>query len=385
MSELIPPYGGRLVTAEPSGAERRELAARAARLPSLPVADVTLAHMEAIATGVYSPLTGFMGERDCRSVVERLRLADGRPWPWPVVLPVPEEWARRRRAGEEVALLDSGGRLMGVLGLEDLFRPDPRWKAAAPDGEPLPLGRPDAGVMYAGGPVRLLQRRPARFPRLQQDPVEVRATLAGRGWRAVAGILTRHVIHKDGEYVLRTLLEGADGVLVQGVVADADEPRDIPARVRVRCYEVVLHQYFPAHRVHLVVQGVSEPLGSPRRALLGAIVLRNYGCTQAAVTAEAAGAEEAGDEGLGLQMVQELYERFQDELGIRLTFFTQPLFCDACGTMVTDKTCPHGALERVIMNRERLRRLLLAGIAPPPQYTRPEVASILLEWARGAR
>lgn len=385
MSELVPAYGGRLVSAEPAGAQRRELVARAAHMPSIPVADVTLAHLEAIATGAYSPLTGFMDARDCRTVVERLRLADGRPWPVPVLLPVPQEWARRRRPGEEVAITDAAGRLMGVLRLDDLFRPDPKWKAEPSYDGDLPLGAEDDGVMYAGGPVQLLQRRPPRFPRLQQDPAEVRAALAGRGWRTVAGVLTRHVIHRDGEYILRTMLEGADGVLVQGVVADADEPRDIPARVRLRCYEAVVHQYFPSHRVHLVVQGVTEPLGSPRRALLGAIVLRNYGCTHAAVTPELVGDDDPGGEGLRLQVTAELYERFKEELGIQLMFFTQPLYCDACGTMVTDKTCPHGALERVIMNRERLRRLLLAGIAPPPQYTRPEVASILQEWAKGSR
>lgn len=386
MTDAVPPYGGAPVDREPKAAERRALVLLAERAPGVTIGARGHAWLQAIATGALAPLTGFMDATSCRAVLRDLALPGRRrlAWPVPVVLPVPADRARELRAGAPVALRDETGACVGLLELSDLFRPNPAWWREA-GCRPPTWATSEQGFVCLGGPVWLLARPQAAEPAYEADPADLRAAIRSRGWRRVVAFFTGDALHRDGEYLLRTCLETADGAIVWalGEPARAGGP---PLSVRLRCAEVVLRHYFPAGRVLLHATGVPGLAGSARAALLAAIVAQNHGCTHVAVHPELAGAEArapAPGLGAGVEAAHEVFARAA-RLRAEPLFFLPPVHCDACGGMVTDRTCPHGPPDRVMMSRERLLRLLTAGIRPPAQYTRPEVAEILSAWARGA-
>lgn len=382
MADVLPPYGGALVDREPKGAERRALLAAALRLPGVTIGPEAHAWLQALATGALSPLSGFMDAETCRAVLCEHALPGPRRLPWPatVLLPVRAGEAHGLAPGACVALRDERGACVGLLELSEVFRPDPRWWREAGCVAP-PWAGPARETVCLAGPAWLLARLEAAEPAYEADPADVRAALGSRGWRRVVAFFTGDVLHRDAEYLLRTLLETADGAVVWALAGARP-----PLSVRLKAAEALLRRYFPAGRVLLHATGTPNLRGSPRAAVLAAIVAQNHGCTHLAVHPELRGAPDAALAPGGEERLEATEEAFlaASGLGVEPVFLLQPVHCDACGGMVTDRTCPHGPPDRVMMSRERLLRLLAAGIRPPAQYTRPEVAEILSAWARGA-
>jgi sulfate adenylyltransferase len=192
----VPPHGGVLVDRIVGDSEAAALRRHAGSLPVLRLDPRELADLELIAVGAVSPLTGFLGEGDYTSVVERLRLADGTVWPLPFTLAVPDDARVGVEPGAEVALRDSSGRLWGTIEVTDLFARDPLHEARHVYGTEDPahpgvaylLSRPRA---LAGGPVRVLPL-PTDLPFAEHrlTPRALRARIAERGWTRVATALT---------------------------------------------------------------------------------------------------------------------------------------------------------------------------------------------------
>ena len=378
---LIPPHGGTLVNRLVSGAERESALARAGRLPAIPVDPYVQSDIEVIAVGALSPLLGFMTELEVTSVLARKRLPNGVVWTLPVTLAVPEAQAKGLAVGRDVALTDESGTPLAILTVRDLYRYD---KAAYAQGAFGTTDRSHPGVarlfeqgeVFLGGPLAVINL-PAHddFSAQRLTPAQTRAEFSRRGWQRVVGFQTRNPIHRAHEYLLKVALEVTDGLLIHPLVGET-KLDDVPAAVRMRCYEVLIEKYFPKDRVLLAVNPCSMRYAGPREAIFHAILRKNYGCTHFIVGRDHAGVGSF----YGPFDAQEIFTEFEPEaLGITPLFFDSAFYCKACGGMASTKSCPHGAEQRVLLSGTAVRALLKEGKLPPPEFSRPEVAQILIE------
>lgn len=378
--ELIAPHGGKLVDRLLRGAERERALERAGHLPQIALGARELSDLEMIGTGVLSPLTGFMNEKDYRRVVHELRLENGLPWALPVTLTVSREQAATLGLNDEVALTDAGGRIVGLLTVTDRYGYDKELEARE-CFRTTDTAHPGVARLMAqeeiclGGPVWLLERPAPAFPEFHLDPADTRRAFAERGWRTVVGFQTRNPVHRAHEYIQKCALEICDGLLLHPLVGETKSD-DIPADVRMQAYQVILKHYYPKDRTMLAVFPAAMRYAGPREAVWHAICRKNYGCTHFIVGRDHAGVGSY----YGTYDAQRIFERFEPgELGITPLCFEHTFFCRTCGNMASSKTCPHGAEEHVALSGTKVRSMLYSGQVPPPEFSRPEVARVLIE------
>ncbi len=377
---LISPHGGKLVNRVVTGPEREALLERARDLPVLEINERNLADLECIATGVYSPLVGFMDEADYRTVVREMRLKNGLPWTVPITLSVTKAFAENLSLDDEVALTWRG-RVLALMRVTSVYTPDKAEEAekvyrTADPRHPGVAELYASGPVYLGGPIWLLNPIPhEKFHAYRLTPAETRAEFSRRGWKTVVAFQTRNPIHRAHEYLQKVALEMVDGLFVNPLVG-ATKADDVPAEVRVRTYEVILEKYYPKDRVVLGVFPAAMRYAGPREAVLHAIARKNYGATHFIVGRDHAG---VGDY-YGTYDAQKIFDEFvPEELGITPLKFEHAFYCRACGQMTTSKTCPHDGEHRVHLSGTKVRAMLRRGETPPPEFTRPEVARILIE------
>lgn len=380
------PHGGVLVNRLFGAEEAAALKQRAPRLPAVTLDATGLADLEMIAVGAYSPLAGFLGAADYERVLAEMRLASGIVWPIPITLAVRQEEAAALRPGEEAALRDGRGRLRGAIRVEEVYPWSPEREARQVFGTTLPTHPGVArlfslGDRLAAGEVRVLPRVTAGpWSPYRLSPAQTRAEFQRRGWRTVTGFQTRNPVHRAHEYLQKIALEVTDGLLLHPLIG-ATKRDDVPADVRLRCYEALLGRYYPAERVVLAALPAPMRYAGPREALLHALVRKNYGCTHFIVGRDHAG---VGDF-YRPYAAQEIFGFFgREELGIQPLFFDNAFYCRICQGMATRKTCPHGAEAHVNLSGTAVRAMLARGEAPPPEFTRPEVAEVLLQAYRGS-
>jgi sulfate adenylyltransferase len=375
------PHGGALIDRTLSGQQREQALERAAALPQLALNPVALSDLELIGSGAFSPLTGFMGEADYRGVVDGMHLANGAVWSIPITLAVGRETADGLSIGSEVALADDSGRIVGILELADKYTYDREVEAervfrTTDEAHPAVARIYAAGEVYLAGEVWVLNG-PADppFAAYRRTPAETRALFAEKGWRRVVGFQTRNPIHRAHEYLTKVALEVVDGLLIHPLVGETKSD-DIPADVRMRAYETLLADYYPADRTLLSVYPAAMRYGGPREAIFHAIARKNYGCTHFIVGRDHAGVSTY----YGTYDAQKIFEEFgPNELGITPLFFEHTFWCHACEGMASYKTCPHGDDQHLILSGTKVRELLSAGEMPPQEFSRPEVAEILIE------
>ena len=366
---LIRPHGGELVERmgeRPEGVEGLETV----RLTSRELSDLDM-----LASGALSPLTGFMGREDYERVLEEMRLAGGLPWALPVCLAV-----EQAPAGDRIALADETGRTLAVLEVEEVYSYDKEREAEkvfrTTDGEHPGVARLyRQHDRYVAGPVTVFERLEPPFPELHRDPAETRSLFSEKGWRRVVGFQTRNPIHRAHEYLTKCALETVDGLLIHPLVGETKSD-DVPVEVRVDAYRALIERYFPEERVVVSAFPAAMRYAGPREAIWHAICRKNYGCSHFIVGRDHAG---VGDY-YGTYDAQLIFDELEPhELDIEPMFYEHAFWCRACGQMATPKTCPHSGDDHVFLSGTKVRELLSQGELPPEEFSRPEVAEILIE------
>jgi sulfate adenylyltransferase len=380
---LIAPHGGELVLNMAGDAERAELHERSHSLPQIEVGSRQLADLEMLAIGAYSPLKGFMNQADYLSVVNNMHLSNDLPWSIPIILPVSLEQAASIKEGSQVALMNAQGTLQAVMTVEEKYDYDKHLEARkvyrteedAHPGVKIVYGQ---GDMLLGGPVRVVALQPQTFAQYRYTPTQSRQVFAERGWKRVVGFQTRNPVHRAHEYIQKCALETVDGLYLHPLVGDT-KGDDIPADVRMRCYEVLLENYYPADRVVLGVLPAAMRYAGPREAIFHALMRKNYGCSHFIVGRDHAGVGNY----YGTYDAHHIFAEFDPaKLGITPMFFDHTFFCRACDSMASSKTCPHGNDQHVTLSGTKVRQMLQAGEIPPREFSRPEVAKVLIEAMR---
>ena len=361
----------------PSGEELSELRAEARSLPQLQVGQRELSDIFMLGAGALSPVDGFLGREDYESVVAQGRLAGGAPFTIPIVLrsdDVP--------AADRVGLF-IGEKPVGIMEIAEAYEADPGREALAvygTDDEAHPGVRllKDAGRWAIGGAVIALARPTSGFPDYDLTPAQVREVKAQRGWRTMVGFQTRNPVHRAHEYLQKVALESVDGLLLHPLVGETKSD-DIPAAVRMRCYEELLAGYYPADRVLLSTNPAWMRYAGPKEAVFHAIVRRNYGCTHFIVGRDHAGVGNYYD----TYAAHRIFDEYTpSELGIEILRFEHTFYCSACGGMASTRTCPHPRELHRTLSGTAVRKLLDEGADLPVEFTRPEVARVLLDAAR---
>ena len=366
--QLIAPHGGELV--DRTGQRPDDLDS----LETLTLTSRELSDLDMLACGALSPLDGFMARDDYEAVLEAMRLANGLPWALPVCLAVDE--APR---GDRVALSDAT-RLVAVLDVEEVYEYDKGHEAqrsfrTTDDAHPGVARLYAQKEKYVAGRVTVFERARAAFSELAKDPAETRAEFERRGWKRVVGFQTRNPIHRAHEYLTKVALETVDGLLIHPLVGDTKSD-DVPAATRVECYRALIDGYYPLDRVVLSAFPAAMRYAGPREAIWHAICRKNYGCSHFIVGRDHAG---VGDY-YGTYDAQLIFDEFEPhELDIEPMFFEHSFWCGACGSMASAKTCPHDAAQHIHLSGTKVRELLANGELPPVEFSRPEVAEVLIE------
>ncbi len=378
------PHGGALELRLAGQEEKAELLRKAATLPAINTDQRRIASdLELLAVGAVSPNRGFMTKADYTSVVEDMRLASGLPWSLPITLSVDEATAKTLTKGEQ-ATIHYEGRPIAIIDVEDVYTYDAANEAqkcfrTTDESHPGVAYLYSQGPYYVGGDVTVLENPfVGEFSQYRLTPLALREKIAERGWKTVVAFQTRNPIHRAHEYLTKVALETVDGLVIHPLVGGT-KGDDIPADVRMKCYEVLMENYYPQDRVVLSVFPAAMRYAGPREAIWHALLRKNYGMTHFIVGRDHAG---VGDY-YGTYDAQQIFDEFESgELGIWPLKFEHSFFCTKCEGMVSGKTCPHDKESHVFLSGTQVRDMLARGEEPPHEFSRPEVARILIEAAR---
>ncbi|MGD0839820.1 MAG: sulfate adenylyltransferase [Candidatus Acidiferrales bacterium] len=376
----IAAHGGTLVNRVVPPNAREEMRARAAALRPVRIDARAASELLLIATGGFSPLEGFQTKAAAQSVVDKMSLPDGMLWPLPILLQLTPAEAGDVRVGERVVLVLDGEPL-ATLDVEDRFTvPADEWApkifGTSDAKHPGAVALRNAGEIALGGKIEWLGE--PTLPGLGErwrTPAETRAEIRARGWNTVAGFQTRNPVHRAHEHVLRIALEVTDGLLLHPLVGET-RAEDIPADIRMRCYQALLDNYLPQKHVLFTVLPAFMRYAGPREAIFHALVRKNFGCTHFLV-----GRDHAGVGGYyGPYEAHELLRSVADRgLDIQPIFFDEVFYCNRCGSMASRKTCAHPDDAHLSLSGTEVRRRLREGLPLPVEFTRPEVAAVLAE------
>jgi sulfate adenylyltransferase len=381
----IPPHGGKLINRWASMEERERLIQSTENDPVISLNAKEITDLELIADGAVSPLTGFMCQKDYEGVVQSMRLANGLPWSVPITLSIGRKSAASLEKAGRAVLTDAKGSRLAILKIEDIYSYDKSVEArnvyrTNDEAHPGVADLYRQEELLVGGDVTILNLPGhGEFEEYYLKPAQTRDVFRERGWSTIVGFQTRNPIHRAHEYLQKCALEITDGLLVHPLVGETKSD-DIPASVRMRCYEVLLRNYYPLDRTLLAVNPASMRYAGPREAIFHAIIRKNYGCTHFIVGRDHAGVGKY----YGTYDAQKIFDEFsQEELGIVPLKFEHSFWCKKCEGMASAKTCPHDAEWHVALSGTKVREMLRNGETPPMEFTRPEVARILIEAMQG--
>jgi sulfate adenylyltransferase len=337
------------------------------------------ADFELLANGGFAPLKGFMGSDDWRSTVASMTLAGSdEVWPIPVVLATDLEASE----GDVVELSAANGKHLGRIRVSEVFERDTAEEAervyrTTDEAHPGVAATYEEGNRCLAGEIEADDSpdHEEAFMRRYFTPEQSRKEFADRGWKRIVAFQTRNPIHRAHEYLTKAALEISDGLFLHPLIGETKKG-DIPADVRMRCYEILMDKYYPNDRVVLGVNPAAMRYAGPREAIFHAVVRRNYGATHFIVGRDHAG---VGDY-YGTYDAQQIFDEVDIvKLGIEPLMFEHTFWCHKCEGMGSDKTCPHTPEDRLFLSGTKVREMLEAGEKPPHEFTREEVADVLID------
>ena len=377
---LIAPHGGTLVnriisTPAPAG------------LPTVTLSPREAFDLEMIAIGAFSPIQGFMGQADFTRVCKEMRLANGTVWPIPVVLSPSDEVTAKINVGQTLALLDPKGRPLGTMTVTEKYPHDkaleiPNVYRTEDDKHPgVAIVKGQGSFCLAGDIHVTTTTHEPEFAEYRLTPAQTRRAFEEKGWSTVAAFQTRNPIHRSHEYLTKCALEMTDGLLIHPLVGETKSD-DIPAQVRMDCYRTLVDLYYNPKKTMLSVMPLAMRYAGPREAVLHTLIRKNYGITHFIVGRDHAGVGNY----YGTYDAQTIFNQFDlpRDIGVEILKFEHTAWCKPCEAIVSTKTCPHGPEDKIAPSGTKVREMLKAGQRPPIEFSRPEVADILIKWAQSA-
>ncbi len=377
------PHGGVLVNRIASGTRKSELQNKAKSLFQLTIEDRYAADIEMIANGAFSPLTGFMNKADAEGTIEKMTLSNGLLWGIPILLPSGNQHDHIK-TGDEIALVEkSSGNVLAIMKVEEKFELDlmnltQKCFKTTEDKHPGVKAVLNGGNKFISGPLEMINR-PTRHDQIDDkyfmDPSDVRAEFEKRNWKTIVAFQTRNPIHRAHEYLIKCAQEIVDGALIHPIVGETKSD-DIPAPIRMRCYEALINGYFNPDNTMVSALATAMRYAGPREAINHTMIRKNFGCTHMIVGRDHAGVGTY----YGTYEAQQMMDSVADRTGMTILKFENTFFCKETEGMASSKTAPKNATQ-VSLSGTKVREMLANGERPPMEFSRPEVADILIEWA----
>jgi len=394
MANLIAPHGA--ATLKPlfvsDRGECERLENDAGSLPSIVISSAAAGNAVMLAGGYFTPLEGFMSKADALSVGRRLETTGGLFWPTPVLNLVQE--AETIRPGDRIALRDPNVDGSPILAVQHVETVD-RFSAGELDEliEQI-YGTTDRkhpgvadllaqGSIALGGPIRVLNYSyfETDFPDTFRTAVDIRRDMEDRGWSRVVAFQTRNPMHRAHEELCRMAMErlGADGLVIHMLLGKL-KSGDIPAPVRDAAIRKMVDLYFPPNSALITGYGFDMLYAGPREALLHAVFRQNMGASHFIVGRDHAG---VGDYYEPFE-AQEIFDRIpKGALAIELFKADHTAYSKKLEKVVMMREAPdHTPEDFVLLSGTAVREMLGEGIAPPSEFSRPEVAQILMDYYR---
>jgi sulfate adenylyltransferase len=358
--------------------------ARAKTLPQIKVSSREAGDIIMLGIGGFTPLDGFMTKADWQGVCDGMKMANGLFWPIPVTLSTDDEFVK---AGSDVALVESQtGEILATMKVTEKYGIDKAHECmqvykttdAAHPGVKMVM---EQGKYNLAGPIKVLTTGgfKEKYGEQFMTPAETRALFEKMGWKRIAAFQTRNPMHRSHEYLAKIAIETMDGVLVHSLLGNL-KPGDIPAEVRSEAIDVLVKNYFAPNTVIQAGYPLDMRYAGPREALLHALFRQNYGCSHLIVGRDHAG---VGDY-YGPFDAQHIFDEIPKgsletvNMNIDWTFW-----CNKCGGMASQRTCPHGKDDRILLSGTKVRSMLSEGQDLPVEFSRPEVAAVLKKYYQG--
>ncbi len=374
---LIEPHGGKLINRVLLGKELEKALKYAASLRRVDVSLEVMQDIVNIATGVFSPLEGFVSKEDYENIVNHKKLSNGISWTIPIIFPIVEKTNNGLKENEDVAIyyenklraifhlkekyvINKKETFQKVYGTEDLNHPGVRKLL-------------ESGSTVLSGEVDLLDRSVSSDEITCLDPAEMRGIILKKGWKTVVGFQTRNPPHRAHEYLQRTALESADGLFIQPLIG-WKKKGDFKPKAISNAYRALIDNYYPSERVVLGFLITSMRYAGPREAVFHAIIRKNFGCTHFIVGRDHAGVGDYYDKYAAHKIFDEV-----SDLGITVLRLCGPYYCRKCNHLVTEKTCRHSQEYTQEISGTSIRQFLQDKRPMPSHFMRPEVLSVLSE------
>lgn len=384
--KLISPYGGKLLDLLAKGEERRTLLLQAKGLPSVQISARSVCDLELMAQGAFSPLDRFMNERDYRSVLSHMRMADGTLMPVPITLPV--DSVDGLATGTEIVLRSPTNDILAVMLLEEIFTWDREAECVAVLGttdsrHPLVSEMHTWGRYLLSGPVTVLNLpRHNDFRDIRRSPAEVRILLEALGRPDVVAYQPRHPMHRAHETLTKAAAAEAGGsLLIQPVVGTAGHD-DLAHYTRVRCYEALFDTYYAADQALLNLMPLAVRMAGPRAGLWHGIINRNYGANHFIIGRDphGPGKDSQGRSFYATWQVQELFHAHATEIGVQMIPLREMVYLPGGNRYEHSDRVLNGAEEYIRVSATTvIEDSLFRGKRLPEWFTYPEVAQVLFE------
>jgi len=380
-SNLISPHGSdKLKILLLEGKERENELKKAETLPKVVMTSRETGDLIMMGIGGFTPLEGFMGHDDWKSVCADMKMTNGIFWPIPVTLSHDD----KVDPGTEISLVSGEtDEIMGTMKVTECYEIDKAFECKhvyttadeAHPGVKMVMAQKKYNL---AGPVKVLSESyfPKEFGDIYMRPAESRKIFEEKGWKTIAALQLRNPMHRSHEYLAKIAVEVSDGIYIHQLVGNL-KPGDIPADVRVNCINTLVENYFDKNRVVTGGYPLDMRYAGPREGLLHAVFRQNFGCTHMIIGRDHAG---VGDY-YGPFDAQDIFHKLWDgALECKMLPIDWTFWCYKCGGMASMKTCPHGKEDRLFLSGTALRKALSEGGDVPAEFSRPEVLKILREY-----